>query len=219
MATNTIVIFYTNSILARSILKKSLETTVENCAKSNSDLIIVSHYPLTDHPQETSISAKKGSGPLSQFAVKDLVVDTKDINCKEYVVGSLVPSYESIFSQLLLGCEKAETKNIILAEHDCLYPEDYLSTAICLDDKLSPNHDILEFQHELNSTNTMFRNISSMKKIAGHNTYGAVHPYWGHHSDYKDMIMEIKDIPRNAEVYKKAATEGLIAAVKNSSKN
>ena len=42
-------------------------------------------------------------------------------------------SYCNIFKQILFSAEKTDAEHIILMEHDCLYPEDYVPSVMkCL---------------------------------------------------------------------------------------
>jgi len=130
--------FYTNNLLCKPLLESTLKEAIKSC-KENYELIITSHYPVlekfTEIPMEEGeykddINYKTGERYKSKIydhIVEDLQIKTDNPNIKNYVVGRLPYSVESLFTQIVLSCEKAKYNHVILLEHDCFYPENYIS--------------------------------------------------------------------------------------------
>jgi hypothetical protein len=138
----TSILYYTNNLLPSQILENTLTAVNHLCLQNNCELIITSHFPITKSYEEIDISESPAdrmySGKINvetkearianiyKHLVKDLRLDLT-CNHKSYVVGKLPYIHKSIFKQILLGMEKAKGEIVIFMEHDCFYPEDYIS--------------------------------------------------------------------------------------------
>ena len=134
---NVSIFFYTNNLVSPLILKESLKGAIRLAEDNDCELIITSHFPVTSSPIKSPLvseinykndfNAKENKfykSDLYDYIVKDLKIDTK---YKNFVVGKLPYSYESIFRQILFSLEQASNDNIVLMEHDCLYPKGYIN--------------------------------------------------------------------------------------------
>jgi hypothetical protein len=124
------IFYYTNNLLPLKLLKYTFYNVLDLCKKNDCELILTSHYPITKKYEEIILSNSINKDNLIyKYIVKDFIIpdeDLKDINIKSYVVGQLPYYYDSIIKQMLLSESKCSGDNIILMEHDCLYPEDYI---------------------------------------------------------------------------------------------
>jgi hypothetical protein len=127
----TSIFYYTNNLLPLKLFKYTFYNTINLCKENDCELILTSHYPITEKYEEINLnnSTNKKDNAIYNYIVKDFIIpeeDLKDVNIKSYVVGQLPYHYDSIMKQLLLSEEKCSGDNIILMEHDCLYPKDYI---------------------------------------------------------------------------------------------
>lgn len=132
MSSDTSILYYTNNLLSRDLLCYTLKETIKHCKNNKCELILTSHYPLSEKYETIILTEQKPlkEDSLYNYLVKDTVItekDFEDIPHKIFVVGKLPYSYVSIFKQIILSMEKCNGDNIILMEHDCLYPEAYIS--------------------------------------------------------------------------------------------
>lgn len=130
----TSVFYYTNNVAPPKLLESTLRATLKHCADNRCELILTSHYPLTEH-YETHYLGNQAIEPsitsLYNYIVKDVIINDEElrgVDIKSYVVGKMPYSYESIMRQILFSLEKCNGQNIIFMEHDCFYPETYIKT-------------------------------------------------------------------------------------------
>ena len=136
---NISILFYTNNLLSRPLLKATTESAITHAKNNGCELIITSHYPISnsyiDHPLGPTSSYKPDFDPTTQkfkqsdiynYIIKDLKVETSCNHIKTFVVGKLHYSYESIYKQILFSLKQCSNENIVLMEHDCLYPKGYI---------------------------------------------------------------------------------------------
>jgi len=134
---NISIFFYTNNLVSPLILEESLEGAIRHASENDCELIITSHFPLLkdyiDSPlihspiYKDDFNASKNEfyrSDIYNYVVKDLRIESK---YKNFVVGKLPYSYESIFKQILFSLEQASNDNIVLMEHDCFYPKGYIN--------------------------------------------------------------------------------------------
>jgi hypothetical protein len=128
----TSIFYYTNNLIPKDLLEYTLREAIGHAEKNSCEMIITSHFPVMENYEEIS-SLQEGAEHYSQekdiyqYIIKNLRIKNSNPNIKNYVVGKLPYSYSSIFKQMMLSMELSEKENIILMEHDCLYPEDYIS--------------------------------------------------------------------------------------------
>ena len=137
------IFYYTHNLLSPSLLKTTLLSAVEHAKNNDCELIITSHFPLTTEYEENRLipideenyteDINKATGErfkshIYDFIVKDLQLDISEPNVKKYVVGKLPYSLTSIFDQIIFSLDNCTGDNIVLMEHDCFYPENYIPT-------------------------------------------------------------------------------------------
>ena len=159
----TSILYYTNNLLPQKLFEHVLGEVVKQAKENECELIITSHFPITEEYEEFSLGETNYAKDINQntgrFQVSDIYeyvnrntqIDTSNINCKSFVVGKIPYSLESILKQIHFSLEKCRGKNIILMEHDCLYPKNYIKTV---------NHVLTNYQKEFTycSFNTVFLN-------------------------------------------------------------
>ena len=135
----TSVLYYTNNLLPKKLFKHVLNNVIKHTQENNCELIVTSHFPITKQYEEISLNSKKSYGEdvrpdgeqerskIYDYIVKDVVIEP-NINYKSFVVGKIPYSLNSILKQIVLSLENASHENIVLMEHDCLYPNNYIST-------------------------------------------------------------------------------------------
>ena len=145
---NASIFYYTNNLLPPLLFSSTLNDTIDHCKSNDCELIITSHFPVSKVYDDIEIylspdneyrkifdpsSNSHKIHPIYDYLVKNISIDTSQISCKNYVTGKLPYSLESIIRQLLFSVDQSKSDNIILMEHDCFYPHDYVKTAInCL---------------------------------------------------------------------------------------
>ncbi|MFA5311715.1 MAG: hypothetical protein WC375_00185 [Methanomassiliicoccales archaeon] len=116
-----------------------MQDTLHHGVKQQAEVIIVSQYPVLNTSHSVSIedlplivfhnidpmkkSINKDS--LRRHICKDLNV-TPEGDCINYVVGQKPYNPTTIVQQLDFAFQKSHGEEIILMEHDCLYPEKYI---------------------------------------------------------------------------------------------
>jgi len=131
MSADTSVLYYTNNLLSKDLLSYTLKETIRHCENDNCELILTSHYPLSDEYEIFDLVQRETlkCDNLYNHLIKEALItgkDLKNVKHKIFVVGKMPYSYASIFKQIVLSMEKCEGENIILMEHDCLYPDSYI---------------------------------------------------------------------------------------------
>lgn len=128
----TSIFYYTNNVVPPKLFNHTFRQALKHCKDNNCELIITSHYPIT---QSYTAFPLSDYIPSSHSIYKHIVLDIsipdaeiKNDNVKSYVVGQLPYSHESIIKQILFSESKCAGENIILMEHDCLYPDTYIPT-------------------------------------------------------------------------------------------
>ena len=136
---NTAIIYYTNNLLPKALFEFTLKEVIKHSEENDCEAIMISHFPvLINHEKNEDLlegneiyqndfdkdTGKTKKSEIYNYIVKDIRIENK--NAKNYVVGKLPYSWESIFKQILLSLEKTNADNIILMEHDCLYPSNYI---------------------------------------------------------------------------------------------
>jgi len=137
---NISILFYTNNLISPNILKESLEGAIKHAKDNDCELIVTSHFPVTKNFTDTPLinkpyylqefnpeNQKQKASNIYEYIVKDLQVEANCDYFRNYVVGKLPYSHESIFKQILLSLEKCSRDNVILMEHDCFYPKEYIN--------------------------------------------------------------------------------------------
>jgi hypothetical protein len=125
----TSIFYYTNNIAPPKLLEHSFLNVIKHCKDNNCELIVTSHFPITKSYTTVSIgNNNQPSVPIHRHIVSDLSIDTDGLDVKNYVVGLLPYSHASIIKQILFSEERCSGDNIILMEHDVLYPDNYIPT-------------------------------------------------------------------------------------------
>jgi len=132
------IFYYTNNILPPKLLNYTLNEALKHSQENDCELILTSHFPLTkkyevvklgeEHYYEdmSPITREKKKSSLYDYIISGNIIE--DDRVKAYVVGKLPYSLDSIIRQLLLSMEVCNGENIILMEHDCLYPKNYIES-------------------------------------------------------------------------------------------
>ena len=149
---NISILFYTNNLVSPRILEESLKGAMKQAQDNDCELIVTSHFPLTVDFESVNLitepyylkefdpeNQKHKASDIYDYIVKELKVEANCDHIKSYVVGKLPYSHESIFKQILFSLEKCSSDNVVLMEHDCFYPKEYIkSVKKCL----------IEYQYE-----------------------------------------------------------------------
>jgi hypothetical protein len=131
---NTTLAFYTNNIVPKKLLERAIEDAKDVLRRiPSAELVIASHFPvLADHidisdqfEQYADARFDKAIANTS-FAIED---DLKG-RVRNYVVGQLEQSLDSIIDQIMTIITYAKGENILLTEHDVLYPAGYQEAVI-----------------------------------------------------------------------------------------
>lgn len=132
----TAILYYSHNLLNDKLLMKTLSSAIETSKENDCELIVVSHFPLTDKYEKTPLfngrpyyrfeNGKKD--PMYRF-LTELSVNTSGADVKSFVVGKMRYKLISIIKQFLFALEQTDADNIILWEHDCLYPKEYVDKA------------------------------------------------------------------------------------------
>ena len=134
MRRQTVIFFYTNNLICKDILKTTVAGVIGHAKKNNCELVITSHYPvLSQHIPEklpssnvpNAFDIKGNEKSLDKYMVKDLRMDGDGV-ATNYVVGPQKRAPKTIFDQIILSMERSHGSNIVLMEHDCLYPDNYI---------------------------------------------------------------------------------------------
>lgn len=132
------ILFYTNCLLPKPMLKESLCRAVSVAKNMGWELIISSHLPIFtdsyrdcrldfDHLAWSEIDARFGSFLLTQSPS----LSSSD-GVENFVTGVLSYSPESILTQIVHAIEHSspDTDAVFLWEHDVLYPNGYVQSMI-----------------------------------------------------------------------------------------
>lgn len=122
------LLYYTNNLVSPFLLKSSLESVSKMAEKENAEIIVTSHFPITEEYEVENLGDEYYSvnrSNLYDYIVKDQIIDVPR-NAKSFVVGKLPYSLESIMKQILFSIDNCESDNVIFMEHDCFYPSNYL---------------------------------------------------------------------------------------------
>lgn len=126
------IFYYTNNLLHRNLLEKTLLSAINHAKNNNAQLLVTSHFPLFENYIDVSSEfggLKEDNLPedYKKLCIKDLNL-TRTPYITNFVTGKLPYKPKSILDQLIFSCEHCFTDNIILFEHDCLYPLEYIKT-------------------------------------------------------------------------------------------
>lgn len=134
------ILYYTNNMISPDLLKKTLYGAIQHCRDNSSELIITSHFPLTDKYETVNLNdtefyskdldvktGNKVDHHVYKYLAKDLCIHINDINYKSFVVGKMPYTLETIFKQILLSIQHSSSDKIAFMEHDCLYPNRYIN--------------------------------------------------------------------------------------------
>jgi len=99
--------------------------------------------PLFSNCQE---HLKGVAGDIPIISVSQKPIDL----CYNICIGDIGSSWLSLYKQLLVGCEKATTKYIATAEHDCLYTKDHFAWRPPREDTFYYNENVYFVQHNGN---------------------------------------------------------------------
>lgn len=105
---------------------------------------------------------------------KIISVSQKPIGLGQNVcVGEIGRSHLSMFRQLLVGAEKAETKYIALAEHDCLYTPEHFSWIPPEKDVFyyNVNHWFVQWNNKLEGQYSHFRRKAMSQLVCGRKAF------------------------------------------------
>lgn len=137
---DTTILYYTHNLLSEQLLKKTTQQAIEHARINNCHLIFISHFPIIkSHFVERLIeedfyqsdynpqTGKTKILRIYDFLVKAPIIEEEYDNVENYVVGKLPYNSRSIYQQLVFGLSKVQSENVILFEHDCFYPKEYVS--------------------------------------------------------------------------------------------
>jgi len=125
------IFFYTNNLLHRNLLRETLLSAIDRAESSNSKLLVTSHFPLFKSYLDVSSEfggEREDNLPedYKKLCIKDLDLENKPC-ITNYVTGKLPYKPKTILDQLIFSCDHCDTDNIILFEHDCFYPAEYVN--------------------------------------------------------------------------------------------
>jgi hypothetical protein len=130
------LLFYTNALLPKPLLRHTLSRASETADKIGAELLVSSHVPLM------TSEVSDCSGAFGHLAWRDVdprfagfletqepFLDPGPRQCN-VVTGILSYSPETILTQIIHGIQQssARTDCVLLWEHDVLYPEGYVET-------------------------------------------------------------------------------------------
>lgn len=131
MSLDISILYYTNNLLSKDLLSYSLKETIKHCKNNKCEFILSSHFPLSEKYENVKIGDQDVTNdPIYDYLVRQPVItedDTNGIDHKMLTVGKLPYSYLSIYRQILISLERCKGRNVILMEHDCLYPDNYIN--------------------------------------------------------------------------------------------
>jgi hypothetical protein len=134
------VIFYTNNVLAKSLFDYTFHHCIEHCRLNQCELIIISHYPLTEQYDTCYMDTKPKfvqtvnpeDGTETSSPIYDMIIEERypihGVDYRAFVVGKMEYGALSTMKQVRLGIDRAWNDNIVLMEQDCLYPYNYIET-------------------------------------------------------------------------------------------
>ena len=126
----------THNLVPVNIFKTVIDNVLSQVESDGLDveLVIVSHYPVTDEYKSVDlpIVALSGHEGIGDAIVKNPILSVRNCNIpvRNFVVGERAYSLETIYAQLMLGLEHALCENIVIVEHDVLYPSGYFRSMI-----------------------------------------------------------------------------------------
>ena len=128
------IIYCTNNLLPPLLFDKTLNDAHDHAERSSSELIVASHFPVLKSfikiNDDINLTIDNKINVLNKIV--SLSFDFN--NSRNYVFGKLPYSLETILEQLLYAIKLAESDKIIIMEHDCLYPDNYVDVmSDCLD--------------------------------------------------------------------------------------
>jgi hypothetical protein len=131
---NGLIVYYTNCLLPKPMLKRTIEDAISASRKSGFGLVISSHLPIS----QKMIGCEVDFDGLVQddvderlscfFGGFDVRVDLPD-DAINVVTGILTYSPETILSQIVHAMEISQVSMkmpVVLWEHDVLYPDGYI---------------------------------------------------------------------------------------------
>ena len=126
---NTSILYYTNNVLSEPLLKKTLFAAAEHASVEDRELLVSSHFPLTKEYERIVLGDQDFSDTSGIYS--HLIKGEWELPCanyRAYVVGKKPYVLRSICEQMLHLLENANGENIVLMEHDCFYPSDYVES-------------------------------------------------------------------------------------------
>ena len=129
------ILLCTHNLVPKNLFTRVLEECVFGQARTwNCDIVIVSHYPvLEDYVEENLPRIERVSHPQFQSTLlKEPLISREFVsrwppieNLTNLVVGERKYSMDTLCDQMALGVAYSKTDNIIVMEHDVLYPSSY----------------------------------------------------------------------------------------------
>ena len=130
------IFYYTNNVLPKKILEKTLNDCIKIVEEnSDTELIITSHLPLTKSYDDVSGNFSSFLDKRLSEVYSSLELDIECPRIHSYVVGNLPHVVSSIVYQILFSLDKCSGENVIMFEHDVLYPDTYFKEVVSELDK------------------------------------------------------------------------------------
>jgi hypothetical protein len=131
-----LILFYTNCLLPKPLLKESLRRASAAAGRANYGLIVSSHLPVSNSYTDCSVDfdglVNEDPGEaLSEFMDVFSVSENLGSHAMNLVTGLLVYSPETIVTQIVHALEVSNIGShlpVVLWEHDVMYPEEYVGS-------------------------------------------------------------------------------------------
>jgi len=138
----TTLIYYTNNIVPKNLLHRTLTDAVHYSDINNLDLVVTSHYPLSHHPTFVKLFQELESYvSIDKYRVVEKIVNEELFpRARFFAVGNLPSLLTSLVRQLIFTLEQVKTETVILIEHDVLYPKSYFGRVI---EELGKGYDLV----------------------------------------------------------------------------
>ena len=134
MSKSHTLLYYTNNLTPRGLLKKTLLGVLGVAAQRNDlNVLVCSQFANSEYPQYISLEEPEPEWEqIDRFLVKDIFFNEHSQNfpIQTYVIGKLPRLLTSLVRQLVFCLERVETETVIFVEDDILYPSDYFDKVI-----------------------------------------------------------------------------------------
>lgn len=134
------ILVCTHNLVPKKLFIKVLEDCVFKQARIwDCDVVVVSHYPVLNNYIEEDLTRieKMNHEQFKNVILKNSIVHCDsfcDVSCvTNIVVGERAYSVETLCDQMALGLKYSKADNVVVMEHDVLYPDsyvDYMSKAL-----------------------------------------------------------------------------------------